>query len=209
MKITVLGATGRTGRPLVDQLLNRGHDVTVLVRSPERLADQATRLHVVTGTTTDPAALAEALAGADAVVSALGPTKSDPRVMSATARQLVPAMQAAGVSRFVGISGAGQDVPGDRKGRKDRVISAIIQRTGGELVADKAEEYQIWSTSGLAWTLVRPPMLRDGEATGNFVHDAHQPGRSSSIKRADLATFLADTVEHDVYVGQAPFVSSR
>lgn len=137
MKIAVLGATGRTGRPLVEELLRRGHEVSVLVRSPAKLGDLAGRLRVVTGSSTERAALDEVLTGADAVISALGPTKDDPTLMSATARPLVEAMAAAGVRRFVGISGAGQDLPGDRKGRKDRIISAIIQRTGGAIVAEQ------------------------------------------------------------------------
>jgi hypothetical protein len=54
---------------------------------------------------------------------------------------------------------------------------------------------------------VRPPRLQDGEATGRFVHDAHTPGRSSSIRRADLAVFLADVVEQGLYPRLAPFVN--
>ena len=112
MKLAVLGATGRTGSLLVEELLRRGHDLTVLARSPEKLAGLADRVHVVTGSSTDPAALDALLnGGMDAVVSALGPTRKEPDLHTRTATALIEAMHAHDVHRFVGISGAGIDVP--------------------------------------------------------------------------------------------------
>jgi putative NADH-flavin reductase len=164
-------------------------------------------VRVVTGSSTDAEALASLLEDAEAVVSTLGPTSRDSTVMSDTARVLVPAMEQRGIRRFVGVSGTGVDVDGDLKGRKDRVISSMVRRVGGVMATDKAQEYRILAASDLEWTLARPPRLVDGPATGRVVHDAHTPGRSSSIRRADLAVFLADVVEQGLYVRQSPFVS--
>jgi putative NADH-flavin reductase len=208
MRIAVLGASGRTGQSLVAELLRRGHELTVLARSPEKLGATQGAVRVVTGASTDPMALASLLEGAEAVVSALGPTSRDSTVMSDTARVLVPAMEQSGIRRYVGVSGAGVDMEGDLKGRKDRVISSMIRRVGGVMATDKAQEYRILVASDLDWTLARPPRLVAGPPTGRVVHDAHTPGRSSSIRRADLAVFLADVVEEDLYVRQSPFVSA-
>jgi putative NADH-flavin reductase len=208
MRIAVLGATGRAGQLLVAELLSRGHELTVLVRAPEKLGATQGAVRVVTGSSTDADALASLLEEAEAVVSALGPTSRDSTVMSDTARVLVPAMEQSGIRRFVGVSGTGMDVEGDLKGRKDRVISSMVRRVGGVMATDKAQEYRILAASDLEWTLARPPRLVDGPATGRVVHDAHTPGRSSSIRRADLAVFLADVVEQGLYVRQSPFVST-
>jgi uncharacterized protein YbjT (DUF2867 family) len=208
MRIAVLGATGRTGQVLVAELLRRGHEVTVLARTPERLGATDGSVRVVTGSSTDADALASLLDGAQAAVSTLGPTSRDSTVMSQTARVLVPAMQQRGIRRYVGVSGMGVDIEGDLKGRKDRMISSVIRRVGGLMATDKAQEYRILDASDLDWTLARPPRLVDGPATGRVVHDAHTPGRSSSIRRADLAVFLAGVVEQELYVRQAPFVSA-
>jgi putative NADH-flavin reductase len=209
MRIAVIGATGRTGTPLTEELLRRGHEVAVLARTPARLGALADRVRVVAGSSTDPAAVAELVAGADAVVSALGPTKGGERsVATTTAEVLIASMQAAGVRRFVGVSGAGIDVPGDRKGRRDQVISFLIRTIGGDLARDKATEYAVWAGSDADWTLVRPPRLTGGDATGQVGHAAHTPGRSS-IRRADLACFLADVLESHHYPRQAPFVWNR
>jgi uncharacterized protein YbjT (DUF2867 family) len=207
MKVAVLGATGRTGQPLVSELLERGHDVTVLVRDPAKLGAVADAVTVVTGSATDRDALQQVITGADAVVSALGPTNKEPDLHTRTAALLVELLPAHG--RFVGVSGAGIDVPGDQKGGRDKAISFMIQKLGGAVVQDKPREYEVFAGSNLDWTLARPPRLQDGPATGTHVHDAHKPGKSSSIKRADLARFLVDCVEGDLYVGRAPFVSGR
>jgi putative NADH-flavin reductase len=191
----------------VDQLLDRGHQVRVLARTPQKLGPLADRVTVVQGSSTDPAALDTLLEGADVVVSALGPTDKQPTLHRDTARALVEVMPRHGVARFVGVSGAGIDVPGDQKGVPDKVISFLIQRLGGAVAQDKIQEYGVWAASDLDWTLVRPPRLVDGDGTGRVQHDAHRTGRSS-IQRADLATFLADEVEQARYPRQAPFVSA-
>lgn len=208
MKVALVGATGRTGRLLMVELLRRGHQVTVLVRDPARLGEAAGQVRTVVGDSRDVIALAALLDDADAVLSALGPTAKEPTLHRDTAAALVPAMEAAGVRRFIGISGAGIDVPGDRKALRDRLISALIARLGGPVVADKPAEYQIWAGSGLDWTLVRPPRLRDGEATGAVQHDAHRSTSSTSMRRADLAAFLVDVLEGDLYVQAAPFAAT-
>lgn len=208
MRVTVLGATGRTGRPLTQVLLEHGHEVTVLVRDPARLGELADgRVRQAVGSSTDPEALAGAVSGADAVVSALGPTAREGTLHQDTARALVQVMTEAGVRRFVGVSGAGIDVPGDQKSRRDKAVSFLMQRLGGAVVADKSGEYRILAASDLAWTLVRAPRLFDGEPTGRVQHHAHRSPRSTRIGRADLAAFLVEVLERDLYLRQAPLVA--
>jgi putative NADH-flavin reductase len=208
MNVALIGATGRTGHLVLAELRSRGHSLTVLVRDPDKLPDPDPAVRVVVGSSTDPEALAELLDGADAVVSALGPTAKEADLHTRTARLLVAAMPAAGVTRFIGISGAGIDVPGDHKGTKDRIISAMVRTLGGAVARDKPAEYQVYADSELDWTLVRPPRLLDTPATGRIGHHPHTPGHWS-IPRADLATFLADVLEDHLYPRQAPFVWAR
>jgi uncharacterized protein YbjT (DUF2867 family) len=191
----------------VEQLLDRGHQVRALVRTPHKLGPPAGRVRVVQGSSTDPAALDDLLEGADVVVLALGPTDKQPTLHRDTARALVEVMPRHGVQRFVGVSGAGIDVPGDRKRVPEKVISLLIRKLGGAVAQDKIDEYDVWAASPVEWTLERPPRLLDGAGTGRVQHDAHRPGRSS-ITRADLATFLADEVAQARYPRLAPFVSA-
>ncbi len=208
MKVAVLGATGRTGRLVVAELLRRGHDVAVLVRDPAKLGATAESVRVVTGSSRDDTALSELVTGVDAVVSALGPTGKDGTLHRDTAAALIPVMRRAGVERFVGVSGAGIDVPGDQKSRSARIISALIQRLGGEVVADKPAEYAAWAASDRDFTLVRPPRLKEGRRTGAVEHDGHRTVKATWIDRADLAAFLVDCVEQHLYPRVAPLVAA-
>jgi putative NADH-flavin reductase len=208
VRVAVLGATGRTGRAVVDELLLRSHEVVVLVREP-RTAALPSEVATVGGDARDPSAVAAVVRGAQSVVSALGPRRKDVTLHREVAPLLVEAMRRAGVRRFVGISGAGVDVPGDAKSRRDRVVSALIQRLGGRAVQDKAIEQQVWAASGLDWTLVRPPRLVDGDASGEVEHAASRSPRTTRIRRTDLARFVVDCLEQELYVGAAPLVAGR
>jgi putative NADH-flavin reductase len=206
MKIVVLGATGRTGRPLVEELVRRGHHVMAVVRDPAD-AGLPDAVELVPGDVRDADVLRRAVAGADAVVSALGPRKGDPTLHRDVAPVLVGVLREAGVRRFVGVSGAGVDADGDAKSRRDRVISGVIKRLPGDAVKDKMLEYGVWRDSGLDWTLVRPPRLQDGPVTGAVEHHASTSPRSTAIRRSDLAVFLADELEQPRYIGAAPLVA--
>ncbi|SDN70939.1 Putative NADH-flavin reductase [Geodermatophilus sp. DSM 45219] len=207
MRVAVLGATGATGRLLVDELVRRGHTVVALTRAPDPAGPEAVTW--VAGDARDPGALSALVDGADAVVSALGPRRGDGTLHREVAPLLVTALREAGVRRFVGVSGAGVDVPGDRKSRRDRVVSALLQRLGGQTVRDKALERETWAASDLDWTLVRAPRLVDGPPTGRVEHSAGCSPRRTSIPRADLAAFLADLAGRPDYLRQAPLVAGR
>jgi putative NADH-flavin reductase len=208
MHVALIGATGRTGTLVLDELLRRGHTVAALVRDPAKVRDVPEGLTLVTGDSRDRDALVTLLAGADAVVSALGPTAKEADLHTDTAKALVAEMRRAGVRRFVGISGAGIDVPGDEKSLSGKLISKAIQTLGGAVVKDKPAEYAVLAESDLDWTLVRPPRLADGPATGRLEHDAHRSTRSTKVTRADLAAFVVDVAEEGRYVRQAPFVAT-
>lgn len=101
MNLVVLGATGGTGRLVVEQALAAGHTVTALVRSPEKLATSQPNVRVVTGSATDPESLERALEGADAVISTLGGGGS---VIADSTSAIVAAARQTGVRRVVVLS---------------------------------------------------------------------------------------------------------
>ncbi|MCL3862874.1 NAD(P)-dependent oxidoreductase [Actinotalea sp. K2] len=208
MRVALLGATGRTGRHVLTTLLDHGHDVVVLVRDPTALGTHADEVEVVTGDSRDAAVLARLVGGADAVLSALGPSGREPALHRDTATALTEVMGRSGVHRFVGISGAGVDAPGDQKSRRDRLISTLLQRLGGQVVTDKPAELAVWLGSPLRWTLVRPPRLNDGPATGRVEHHAHRSARRTTMTRADLGLFVVRVLEEDLYPRQAPLVAN-
>lgn len=209
MQIAVLGATGATGRELVVQALDAGHEVRALVRDVEQARaslPESDRLTLVPGDARDPAALAGLVAGTGAVISALGPRRGDARLHRDVGPLLTAAALEHGVDRVVAISGAGTDVPGDRKGPVDRAVSWLLHRVGGGMAQDKEAEREAFERAGLRWTAVRPPRIVDRAPRGPLRHDPHRP-QGLAVSRTALATFLLDQATDTRYVGAAPFVA--
>lgn len=203
MKLAILGATGRTGRHLVELALAAGHEVRVLVRTPDKLRQEHERLARFAGDATDAAAIRAVTAGCDAVLSALGPTPGHPDVCGTAAAHVV----AAGVRRYVAISGAGLDIPGDDKDLVGKFFSFVVRVVTPAIVRDKAREHALLAASPVAWTLVRAPRLTDRPPTGAPKIDlVRAPG--ASVSRADLAAFVLAAVRDDALIGKAPFIAS-
>lgn len=209
MKLTVLGGTGRIGRLIVEQALAAGHDVTVLLRDPQKLGPIAERVQVIRGSVSDPAAVRDGVAGADAVISALGPdgnTADQVMALRDGMRTLIGAMRDAGVQRIVNLSGAAVDAPGDHKPVIDRLASRIVRLVSGHVVAAKQAEFDELLSSGLEWIAVRPPLVTDGPHTGRYRAglDVLHPG--ARIARADIADFMLAQVAEPTFPGRAPFI---
>jgi putative NADH-flavin reductase len=205
MKVAVLGGGGRTGRLIVRILVEHGHEVRLLAH---QRGTTTPGVHVVLGDARNRDTVLALVVGCDAVVSALGPTGKDRTLHRDVTPIVISAMRGLGVSRFVGISAAGVDLPGDLKSVRDRLISVLVRRLGGDAARDKIVEARLWRNSDLAWTLIRPLRLVDAAPSGVIEHDPHASPRSASIARADLAVFLVDVLENDLYQRQAPLVGS-
>jgi uncharacterized protein YbjT (DUF2867 family) len=183
MNLVVLGATGGTGRLVVEKALAAGHMVTALVRSPEKLGTSQANLRVISGSATDPESVARALESADAVISTLGGGGSV--IADSTAAIVVGARQT-GVRRVVVLS--------SWLVQRDRMSPVIRLATGiamGGLIKDKSAGEQLLRQSDLDWTIVYAGMLANGPASGSTV----LPERvnwsvSQKISRADVATRL-------------------
>ncbi len=205
LRVFILGATGGTGRALVDQAQKRGHIVTAFVRSPEKLAPLRDRIGVLRGDPRNVDELHAALPGHDAVLSALGPPGlGATTLVGDCARSTVASMQANGVRRLlvVGVAVLFEN---------DGILSAIARRTFLRNVArDSAEMERIVSASGLDWTIARPPRLTNGGLTGAYgVADGRLPPSARlTISRADVADFLLDELEHPAHVHRIVGVAS-
>jgi len=209
MKLTILGGTGRIGRLVVEQALAKGHDLTLLVRDSLKLGAVAERVRVSPGLVRNPAAVRAAVAGADAVISALGPdgnTADQVVALRDGMRTLIKAMRDVDVQRIVNLSGAAVDAPGDHKPVVDRFASRIVRLVSGHVVAAKQAEFDELLASGLEWVAVRPPLVTDGPHTGRYRAgmDVLHPG--AKISRADIADFILAQAAEPTFAQAAPFV---
>lgn len=204
MRVTVFGASGRTGRELVTQGLARGLEVGAFVRDPSRLPAARDQLDVIPGALDDPDALAAAVAGSDAVVSALGvgrPLRSDPEVVEGV-RGIVAAMQRTGARRLVYLSFVGVR---DSRRRAGPLIRHAAWRVLRHEVADHEAKEAIVAGSGLDWTIVRAPVLTGGPPTGSWrAGEDVAAGALPRLPRADVARFMLDQISDDRFVRRAP-----
>ena len=138
MKIAVFGATGKVGQHLVDQALERGDEVTVFVRDAFKLTIQRhERLKVVQGDVLDPKVVEQAVVGTDAVLSALGHTKTSTKdVLTEGTKNIIAAMDKHGVRRLVRLTGAGVRDPKDEPKLVDRVIGSLLKLLQRDLLED-------------------------------------------------------------------------
>jgi putative NADH-flavin reductase len=191
MKLLLLGATGHTGRELLDIALAHGHDVTVLVRSPEKLGP--TRARVVQGDVLDANALARAMAGQDAVLSALGPRarealRAGSSLMASSSRATIAAMKQAGVSR-VGVVSAAVLFP--EKGLRFAFARFFLRHHAHDLAAMESA----FTASGLDFVFARPPRLVSSRDDAYRAERDALPRGASAMSFRAVASFLVDALE--------------
>jgi putative NADH-flavin reductase len=204
MKLVVLGASGATGRHVVDTALGHGHQVVTLVRRPASFSPAEHLTERVWTDLADRATLGSALAGADAVISTLGGAAKGPTTVCTDAvRTLVPAMSEAGVGRLIAVSAHGVAETHDRSLYALAVWAGVADR-----MRDKELMEPLITASDLDWTIVRPAALNDTSATGRYRVGVDLPIRVwSSIGRGDLAGFLVGEAEQPQFRRAFPRIS--
>ncbi|WP_167758080.1 NAD(P)H-binding protein [Microbacterium sp. dk485] len=200
-RVLVLGATGRTGRHVAARAARAGHAVIALVRREGSFSPERGVREVAWAGASDTAGLSAALEGVDVVISALGGSETGVTTVCTDAMHtLVPTMTAAAVPRLIVVSAHGARESHDRSLYARAVWSRV-----GEKMADKETMEPLIAASGLEWTIVRPPMLRDSPATGRYRTGEDLPIRLwHFIGRADLADFLVREAEEPQYVRRYP-----
>jgi putative NADH-flavin reductase len=190
MKLTIFGATGATGTRLAEQAVAAGHEVTAVVRDPGRLAAAGReRMRIITADVMDPDAIIAAVAGADAVLSAIGPRGGGATTVSQdSARSIIRAMQEAGVRRLMTVSGSVVADEGEGPVMRYLLKPLVRATTLRHVCADMRQAEELVRGSGLDWTIMRPPRLTDRPATGAYrIAVDRNLVRGFSVARADLA----------------------
>jgi uncharacterized protein YbjT (DUF2867 family) len=192
MNLTLLGAAGATGVPLVEQALAAGHHVTALVRSRQKFSITSPNLDVVEGDATDRAAVSQAMKGANALISVLG--GRGPVIAEAT-HAIVAVAKQDGPERIVMLSSFA--VAGDRLTPVTKLVTRMAM---GSQIKDKAAGEEVLRASGLDWTIVYATKLTNGPKTEpRVVPENQKVGMSQKISRADVASFLLQAATDDLY----------
>lgn len=207
MKIAIIGASGWLGGTIAREAIGRGHDVTVISRSAERLS-QFTGARICVADLDDPESIVSAITGSDVVVAAVTDRSSDDRSrIPNTARTLLELLPRAGVSRLAYVGGGGslEVAPGVRAVDADD----FPERYRSEALAQAEALAVLRASDRVAWTYMSPPPhhLVPGEKTGHYrtaagdtpvTNDAGE----AKINSGDFAAAFVDEIEADNYARQ-------
>jgi putative NADH-flavin reductase len=195
MNILLFGATGRTGRRILTQAVERGNSVVAFVRDPGKLNFTHPRLRIILGDVMDANAVANAIAGNDAVLSAIGKQDATRRVQAL--ENIVAGMKRHNVQRIIAIGGSGCLQFDEQRRYHETPQFPEIFRNGS---LAHWEVCQRLMTSGLDWTFVCPPDIPDGERTGKYITQATYRPNGNRVYTGDLADFMLNELMKNEFV---------
>ncbi|MZQ82914.1 NAD(P)H-binding protein [Paenibacillus sp. 5J-6] len=199
MHFLLLGATGRVGTRVLERALADNHKVTALVRNPQKVNQHSEQLTLLQGDACNPDDIHRALADVDVVISCLNTDGGT--VLTASMPFLIEAMKAQGVSRIVTIGTAGILQSIEHPGLL-RYETPDTRRSSTRAAEEHRKAWELLQASSLAWTVVCPTYLPDGEALGTYrVARDFLPEDGRSISVGDTAAFTYNTACSNEYVG--------
>ena len=172
MKILVIGATGGTGRAVVERLLREGHEVTAFSRSGDRLGSNSPQLGTIRGDALEPSDVSAAVRGHDAVIVALGISENPLRVRylgPRRTRNVIAAMAEHGVRRLVVLGSYGTGATRARLRFIDRLFFALLLKPQ---IEDTERQREAVCQSSLDWILALPVHLTSPRSVARFLADA-------------------------------------
>jgi uncharacterized protein YbjT (DUF2867 family) len=216
MKILLLGATGRTGKLIIEEAIKRGHKISAIARDPEKLKDL--KIEITQGTPYDYETVEKAINGCDAVINTLNVSrKSDnpwaslaaPRDMiSKSASNAIKAMEKAGVKRFVALSTLGAG----RSWKTSPAILKFIVSISNLKFAflDHGRQEEILENSAIDYTICRAPMLSDKKNdTGAMATPEINKPSNMILSRNSAAEFFLKIIENNEHIRETISISNK
>ena len=204
MQLVVFGATGRTGRHVVNIALEKGYQVTAIVRNPAAVSAKHPNLQVVQGNLMQPASFGAHMQGKHAVISCIGSDSLKPTTLySQGIQNILAGMEPAGVKRVMAMSASAVVVSPKMNLLLRFFTKYILQRILKNPYTDTRLMEKILQHSNTNWTIARPPRLTNKTATGRYRYAINSfLEKCLSITREDLARFMVDNLTNpETYCG--------
>ncbi len=205
-KIAVIGGGGRTGQYLVNQLIEKGFSLKLLLRHPEDFTIQNPLIEILRGDVLDEGVVNALVEGCDAVLSTVGQRKDEPLVASQASIYILNAIGKRPV-RYVLLAGLNVDTPTDQKGEETVKATEWMKATFPATHEDRQKSYAVLAGSDAGWIMVRVPYIEFNGNRGEVkVSATDSPG--TRIDAADIARFMIDQLTDDTWLRKAPFISN-
>jgi len=209
IKIAIIGGTGKSGRYLVKQLLHQGIPFKILVRNPDNFQISDLLVEVIKGDVKNYEDVYSLINGCNAVISTLGlgVPPSEPSIFSKASTNVIRAMNACNIQRYIVTTGLNVDTSFDKKGPKTKFGTNWMKTNYPDSTTDKQREYEILLSSNISWTLIRLPLIELTDER-NKIHISLEDCIGDKISAADLAHFLTAQLDDKRYINQSPFISN-
>ena len=210
MKLTIFGATGGTGKQVVEQAVAAGNHVVAYVRNPSKLEFIHKNLTIVEGELADQMMIEQAVSGVDAVISVLGPRSgSKDKPITRGMQNIIAAMNKYGVRRLIVSSTLSVKDPNDLPDFKAKFLVNFVKLTMRSAYEEIISVAEIVRKSDLDWTILRLTTLTNNPKSGGFRVGYLGKGEvGMRISRADLAEFILKQVQNTKYLQQSPVISN-
>jgi len=206
MKIIVFGSTGSVGKHVIEQALEKGHEVTAFARNTDKITITHKNLCKVSGDAMNTSSVASVIPDHDAVVCVLGAGRKG-EVRARGTQNIIDAMQSHNISRLICQStlGAGDSHTNLNFFWKYIMFGMLLRPA----YADHQLQEQYVQKSGLDWTIVRPGAFTNGELTHEYRHgfSTHDKSAKLKISRSDVADFLLKQLLDKSYLHKTPALS--
>lgn len=198
-KIIVFGATGGTGKQVLEQVLQAGYDVKAIIRKPEAFNFNHPKLKIIKGDVLQPITFQDELKDATAVISCLGIPKAQPTTLySESMENIIKAIKQSNVNRILCISSGAIDIPPKSSFIMTFLLKNVLQRIYKPVYADMTLMESKLKSSNLDYTIVRAPKLTNGKKTNKCRIVTQQPLKKiPTISRADLAAFMLNIINEN------------
>ena len=201
MKIAVFGGTGGTGRLIIEQAMDSGHQITALVRDPARLSEAAKQADIIVGDVLNTEKVCETISGVDAVTVSLGNRSDSPEnTVSEGTRNIITCMNEVQVKRLIVVTSLGV---GNSKNQVPMAFKLVMKTVMRKIMADKELQEKFVHNSGLDWVIVRPGELSNDPPSGACVYGTAPSIMAGKVSRADVAEFVLRNLNDDQFLGQA------
>jgi len=204
VKLTVFGASGSVGQRLVDQAIDRGHEVTAVVQSTAPKSRFADPVRVVEADVYAGDDIETALEDATVVCNVLQHSKLTPSdYITVAGRNVLAAMESVGVDRYLTVIPAAVRRENDRRGVGEAVVNSLYRLLRPTMVADAQDHLEAVTASDLDWTVIRVLRVAKGESTRQYKTGDIKIG-IGSVSHGDVASFVLDCCERGIYVRMQP-----
>lgn len=206
-KIAILGGGGRTGKYIITQLLDQGYSLKLLLRNPENFQPCSSSIEIIKGDALDAGAIRLLLEDCYAVISTIGQRQGEPLVASQATINVLNAMHAFGIQRYILVAGLNIDTPFDKKSAATITATEWMKKNFPLIQEDRQNAYRILGESEVSWTMIRVPFIEFTDTLGETVTSLEDcPG--SKISSAAIARFVVLQLTDETYNRKAPFIAN-